>query len=181
MPNLLTQQEKKKLRREYRLRVFATALSLFFVALIFTIGELLPSYYFMSAELSIMESRLERLRGSQEADTETGNPGSILQETKVVLNTLEPQVEDMPYRTTVLREVLELRPNGMQVTSLSFEHSSEGEGVLAISGQADRRDTLTGYVRSIEENPRFTNVEVPVESLAQTRNIPFSIRLTGAF
>lgn len=181
MPNLLTPQEKKKLHREYRLRVLATALALFFVALVFTIGELLPSYYFMSAELSIMESRLENLKGAQEIDTETNNPGATLQETKVVLNTLEPQVEDVPYRTTVLREVLELRPSGMQVSSLSFERTPEGEGVLAISGQANRRDTLTSFVRSVEENPRFTNVQVPVESLAQTENIPFSIRLTGAF
>lgn len=177
MTNLLTPQEKRLVRTEYRVRVMVVALIFLFFTIFFAVTELLPSYFYSSVSKVIAENEFEISKVDALADTDVVNSFG---EVGAVLRFVSTQETQGIQSSNLIKEVLESKPEGVVVEKFSFEESAEGR-VLVVAGEAESRSDLIQFSNNLGAGSSFSSVDVPAGNLAQTRNISFDITLAGNF
>jgi hypothetical protein len=179
MLNLLTLEEKRSIKREYRVRVAAViAAGLFFVS-VFAIAGLLPAYFHVTVNLKIKNTDLENLAVSSEREGDD-SVALALKSTDTILSFIGNKDNDEKLATVLIQDTLKVRPSGVRVTTLSFD-VSEGNKIITVRGIADTRASLIEFSRNLGNQPGFLAANVPAEDLAQATNIDFRLTVRGDF
>lgn len=100
-----------------------------------------------------------------EIETKAKNLNNLLTE-------LKPLVESVPVWSKVITEVKDKTGPEMSITGLSLPKT---DSVFNIRGTASDRSQLSYFKKSFEESPLFTEIVMPLTSLEQINNIPFSM------
>jgi hypothetical protein len=179
MFNLLTLEEKKSIKREYRVRVAAVVVSFLFFVSVFAIAGLLPAYFHVTVNLKIKNTDLESLAVASEREGDN-SVALALGRTDTLLSFIGDKEVQKKTTTQLIDKTLSVRPSGVRVTTLSFDVSEEGN-VLAVGGVADTRASLIEYSRNLGNQPGFLSANVPAEDLAQATNIDFRLTVKGDF
>lgn len=179
MLNLLTPEEKKSIKREYRVRTAAVVVTFMFFTVVFAIAGLLPAYFHVTVNLKIRNTDLSNLavQSEQEGDDSVA---LALGRTSTILNFIEIEDDPKIAPTYIIERALTARPVGVSVTTLSFDASETGK-VLTVAGNADTRASLIEYSRNLGNQPGFISTNVPAEDLAQAANIDFRLTVRGEF
>lgn len=179
MLNLLTQRERKSIKREYIVRAVAVGTVLALFTVVFAIAGIMPAYFQATVDLKIKTADLEQL--SIESEREGDDTVALaLTRTDTVLGFIDITKKDKTLSTDIIRSALNARPSGVSVHALSFE-SVQDELALVVSGRAQTRAGLIEFSRRIEEGQGFNAVNVPAGDLAQTENINFRLTVQGDF
>jgi len=179
MLNLLTPEEKKSIKREYRVRTAAVIVMFMFFTVVFAIAGLLPAYFHVTVNLKIRNTDLANLavQSEQEGDDSVA---LALGRTDTILNFIEIEEDLETVPTYIIERALTARPVGVNITTLSFDTSEVGR-VLTITGGANTRASLIEYSRNLGSQPGFLSANVPAEDLAQATNIDFRLTVRGEF
>lgn len=178
MRNLLREQDKKIIRREYVLRVVSVSLILFFFTVLVGAVFLLPSYFLShSSEKTIREhaetvKRLIELRGKDISAV-------LLSETKEELQLLSAG-HDRVSLESILRAIIENKPRGIKLYGLFVERDSGGKSDIVVIGIASGREELLSFKKRLDREVLFESVMLPISNLASDQDIEFSINITGA-
>lgn len=177
MVNLLTVFEKKRILKEYKIRLsivslFAVA-SLVVAALVF----LIPSYVLSYIKYNEVSTRLEaeKSRASNTPDGE--DPVKITKEVNRKLKILKSESSTLPNPYFITTTIIEHKPEGVSINAIQYDKNKQ-EGKIAISGVSSNRDTLLVFLRALEKQKDFTKVELPISSFAKGEDINFSMRIT---
>lgn len=177
MVNLLPKTFLTRLRRGYLLRLGVVALFLLLAALIISILLLVPPYVSIQVrigeltnELATIEETLAR-EDAQESD-------AFLDETRRRLAALAA-IRNEHYLYEDLDAVLAHKPAGVRITTLSIEGSGGGREIL-VRGVGDVRESVVTFERLLEEDERFTSVELPISELASRTDIDFTMTIKKA-
>ena len=185
MPNLLPSEEKKRVRREYALRRMIMIVILLGVTGIVTVIALFPSYVLVQQRFQEVESTLTGLK--KQVDTDTSQRiTKQLTRTNSLLETLSPSSNHVPLYVFIRRLVTNV-PDRVTITGITYERSTTAdqdggdEGtvkvVMTVTGTAANRTTLTDFKAQIEAMEMFNDVALPVSSIAQREDIPFTMEL----
>ena len=87
--------------------------------------------------------------------------------------------QDSIFFSSIVEDVVSHRTDGVVITSLSLSHvpNTTNQSSIAISGNALTRDNLVAFERSLEADPQFTKVVLPVSNLARDTDINFNITM----
>ena len=164
--NLLPKTQKKQLRNDYLIRL--AGVTLFLLAGAVTTGAiaLVPSYISLTSAISEFNEGQLALEGVQEE-----KPLTILSQTARALTVLRDNVEAEPM-TDLLTPIVDARPEGIQITSITFNRDTFS---FSLKGIADTRDTLVAYRRAVEALERAIEVSSPIENLARNTNLEFTL------
>ncbi len=178
MFSLLPNQEKKRLRKEYRLRLLIVALIFFVTATIFGLIFLLPSYLLSLSKESVAR---DHLKSVQDVAKTNAKPelSAELKAANLQIVELKGSVEQMPIKK-ILDMVIKDRPEGLKINSFSLTRDAQA-GTLLITGIAPTRESLVSFNKTLSAEPLFSKVESPVSELAKSKNIGFSLSITGKF
>lgn len=180
MINLLPQERKKKLEREYLFRVGITYLLFLIAALIIGAIALLPTYFFAHAKESVVYKQVDELKATTQSN-ETSQVKADLLSVKERLSALA-QGED---RTSFYHVIDTLASHTN--TAISFSNISYTRGAgntptsLSLGGTAATREALTSFTQALKDDELFDSVVLPVSSLAKDKDIEFHIDITGMF
>ncbi|MEX0933386.1 MAG: hypothetical protein WDZ74_01395 [Candidatus Paceibacterota bacterium] len=179
MLNLLTPEEKKTIKREYRVRTAAVIVAFMFFTTVFAIAGLLPAYFHVAVNLKIKNTDLKNMtvQSEQEGDDSVA---LALGRTDTILNFIEIEDTTEATLTSIVERALTARPAGVSVTTLSFDTTDVGR-VLTLAGSANTRASLIEYSRNLGDQPGFISTSVPAEDLAQANNIDFRLTVRGEF
>jgi len=180
MRNLLSQEDKKILHSEYKLRVAIVVIIFLFFTILFGGVELVPSYFISQSKERAAKEHLSIVK---EAVAKRGKDTSsiVLLETKEKLKLLAFSEENISLRN-VFESVLDSKPNGVNINGIFYDKSQTGKDTeILITGEADKRESLLEFKKLLGGEPQFTNVELPVSNLVSDRDIKFSIKITGNF
>jgi hypothetical protein len=138
---------------------------------------LFPSYFISKLEENIVENKLETFN-KENPDLTNTNMDKIITDinTKLgILNNAEP-----PYRVNdkVFDNILTSRTLGITFSQILFNKKTADSSTLEIHGIATNRDTLRNFKTALDNNPNFTNVELPVSNFLEKTNIAFTISIT---
>jgi hypothetical protein len=176
MFTLLPPEEKKKLTKEYRQRLGAVYISSLCVTILFAAIFLLPSYMFSKAkadEITIAQKALEK-------SALLAEEGQMLAGLKNARDELSLAILPEPVPSDVIFKVISHQSPGVRLTAFDY-HYDPSLSTLLISGIADTRQDLISFVNLLKNDPAFSSADYPISDLSSSKNINFSINLTGAF
>ncbi len=148
MINLLPQSEKKKLRKEFRLRAAALALGALFALEAFAFVTLIPSYLIVDASTSALTAQLAEKRGAS-------TPGG--EATQNELNTIKAEMAllkgkgDETLPSELMAMVLAAKPIGVVVNRFAFART-DTTFTVQLSGNANRPEELIQYRKLLKDN-----------------------------
>ncbi len=173
MINLLPQENRRKISREYKLRLFIIVLIFSLFTLLFLAISMTPSLF-----LSFNKNKIavETVYASYSDKTKSADSiEKILKETSDKIKAINidgggKRIIEILDRIIAERETIKL---------VSFEISPAVENArrVTLSGDASNRNTLVGFERRLKESSEFFNINLPVSSLTKEININFSLSL----
>lgn len=180
MFTLLPENEKKSILREYKTRRAVVICAFVFVLGVVASVSLFPSYLLSSARVKEVENQLSRVRQSailNEADTLD----------KAVLQT-NKKIDSLQFSTSTVfvenlfKDIASRRGDSIRLRGFQYKRGAgKDAGVLSISGVARDRESLLQFTKSLEENPSFDQINLPVSNFARDKNAEFTIEVRGKF
>lgn len=177
MINLIPNAERKKMIKDFYLRLvvvvfFAIGLSVLAASIL-----LLPSYFASNIKLNIANTKLATQRKEPVPDVDQKITGSI-KEINNRLSLVERFQKDKYVVTErVINQVLLHKTADIKITEISYEESVPKTQKIIINGTAPSRERLLVFRRALEEDTSFSKVDLPISNFIKGSNIQFSITL----
>jgi hypothetical protein len=175
MLHLLTEEHRKKVVVEYKKRVvIVLLLGLLCVSAISAVF-ILPTFFLSYGKYSIVLSQQKTLDSEIAIKEESGSSESIKNVTLSIeaLKTFEGSKD----ASVVLENIVEARPDGVQIKNFVFTPGSGSELTVDIAGRADTRKSLVKLNQNLKSNALFDDVSIPLSSFAKDRDITFSAKI----
>jgi hypothetical protein len=180
MINLIPKEEKKRMTKDFYYRVAL----LFFVMLDFCILIafiiILPSFLVSSQKDALALSKLE---------TQKNEPIPLLGEQSLAeingINSKLGVVESaeknkFPLSQKVINAVLLNKRPDVKITQILYNNDPILGKKISITGTAPSREILLLFRQTLEDNPTFKNVDLPISNFIKGTNIQFSLSLIPA-
>ncbi len=170
MANLLPQQIKKDLRREYARRFIIVSMVLFSCILFVSIMSLSPTYIVLNAKKSALNDFKDSLKIG-----EKDNTMSIISEMKEDVDLLKKDTfsRDIPY--SIFITLFKIKTENITITRISF---SQKDNMLDVRGVSATRNSLKGFIDSVGEEEMFLPIEnFPYSGFSEPVNLPFNFSI----
>lgn len=174
MLTFLPEDARAEVKAEYGRRLLAVAFGLTAVTMLAGAALAVPSYVVVTEK-------------HREALVATKAQASVDPET---IARLEKTVKDIGVKVAALKgsgaqrtilSVLELVGErltpGIALNSIVIKRGEAGSVIL--SGTASTRDALVTFSKSLQAEPSFSGISLPISSLAKSRDISFSISINS--
>lgn len=179
MANLLPKTAKDSARGEYRARVGIVALSLSLVVFLSGVFLLSPSYFFsrQNARNATAHIQYEQdlLLATKGGDTRRATIDDINKKLSLLLRAFSSPLSAREVVDTVIAH----KPSSVRVGGIFFL-SSPGASTLTLTGVASDRNSLSTFIKSLDSDPLFSSVEIPISNFVEDKDIDFSIKLAIA-
>ena len=174
MINLIPPVARKKVAREYWLRV--TAVACFAVGTVSLIAGvlLLPTYVLIQLQIDVQKSSADTL-----TDTASSYDVSAAQ---LIAASRQAQILVDRSQLAIVSNYVETIETiaGSDITVIDTEYmQGEEADQVSISGQAATRQALVNFRDQLEANPQFEAVDLPISNLIKDRDILFTITMRG--
>ena len=168
MANLLPQDKKNKIRKEYRVRVFTVSLFMFEGILIIATVLLASLYILLGSRLSGLDQIYAAAAGKEE---EIVRLEGAINETRAKLELLQHSGSSLKIPYGVFKTVIDIKPESISLTKMAYSNGNQ----ITISGFAPHRKNLQDFVVVIGKHELFLPVEYPFSNITQKQDIDFSL------
>lgn len=177
MFTLLPEQHKKKLYKEYRLRLIVVVM--FFVTSFFVVSVslLYPSYISLKTEKSTLNVETQRLVDQIEFKNGQGINATIAN----IKSDLRLSKPDETLIAQAISAVLNERPGGVYIDTLRYTRGIGAPSTLSLHGTAKDRNALITFSNNLKKELIFSSVDLPISNLAKQADVDFSLTLIGQF
>jgi hypothetical protein len=173
MFNLLPQNEKSNLEHEYRLRFAVVGLFLFCSLGTVAFIALIPSFFLSHQKESVIAESYALLN-KDEALGSKSKLEEVLAVTEKEVKALKTAIP-VSYAYELIADVIHAKPADIKVSGIRITKNKTGSRSLALIGQANDRESLLAFARSLEQEKDFVKVTVPVSNFVEAENINYSI------
>jgi hypothetical protein len=178
MTNLLPEEYKNKIHREYRLRYYAVISLFVFFAIGISVFVLVPNAFTAGTEYFLArQAETQIINPEDEKRVKDMNAELLL--FRETLGVLDPKKEVTPVLLSeMMRLVAMQKPAQVSLESFGFVSETEAVKKILLSGLAENRESLVAFSKRLTENKTFTKVDLPISNLSKKQDIEFSITLT---
>ncbi len=172
MSNLLPPEQKKIVRREYKLRVLCIFLILTFVAECFGVVFLIPAYIYSDTKRESAEADKASAAKPEDKDLQ------VFATLRLLGNQARAsQPESRQPFSDAIKLVLAHAGNGISLQSIVVENKGPQNHSLSVGGRASSRQTLLAFKNSMQAEKGISGVDIPVSAFAQDQNISFTAKI----
>lgn len=185
MANILPEQHKKRILKEYRLRL--SSMLILLLASVFFLAAILkfPQWLITRLEIRSLNNEIERIDATYSELGTAENPQDKIKQVNTKLNILNDS-QSSTLITAALEELVRRQVAGVRYTNISFDQvsgdSENGDDEMSVklrlSGIVSNRSQLIELRDALESAELIRSVELPISNLAQTANAPFSLVIT---
>ncbi len=174
MTNLIPPESKKQLVRLYWIRLASAWLILWSAALFIGLLLMYPTYLLISGtSAAYAETAANVIERTEAYDKMVAELDTSNQEAKTIVRTTE-QVK----LSSVLVDIWSVNGQGIEIASVQLSRDLQGLAPIGLTGEAANRQALASFRDRIESLPYVTQVDLPIENLAQNQDIDFTITVT---
>jgi cellobiose-specific phosphotransferase system component IIB len=174
MLNLLPQEEKNKMIKEYNLRLSITIVSFLCILLIIALVGLFPSYVNQRSEMNNLEKqKAEAEQKNSEASIEEAAKLSI--SNKVLVDYLDVRIVGMSATYPagkIVEDVFAKKNEGIQIEAIEIVDKQ-----VTIKGKAATRSGLISFHSTLRTQKEFKNASLPIDNIARSVDAPFVIQI----
>ncbi len=176
MLNLLSQEQKAILKKDYSLRRTIVWLEAIIVAMLISLVLLTPSYFLTKIRAEQAKVDLENNKRILDAKLPPAEMVAEIQAAVRVTQDLRPLVERRSVYDLV--KIFESHPPQIKILKISFLEQTDGISRFIVDGRANDRESLTAFGRALEGRVEFATVDLPVSNFVKESNINFSMTIT---
>ncbi len=173
---LLPTEERRALRREYRLRISITLLLFLSCGVVLGIAALLPSYlHTYGTEREALQRQQELLRSRRESGADQIEKAVV--QSQALAEKLLSDADKAIY-SDILQKIISRRAKDILLGSFAVTSLGTTTSEIVLQGTAATRESLLAFKKSLESESIFSSIELPLSDLAKSRNIAFSMKVT---
>jgi hypothetical protein len=174
MINLIPPEAKKRVSKEYWLRVLSVWFIASTAAFIASICILVPAYVLITIQIGVNEN-VSQAASEKVAEFEsvTKELAVANQKSKIILDN-DSFSPISPYVAMVRAHESE----EVRVSQISVVRSKDGFSPIAVSGEADSRQALASFRDQLLSEPDVSGVDLPISNLAKDKEIQFSLTIS---
>ena len=175
MFNLLPENLKKQITKEYKLRLFIVAMfSLIIVQASFLVF-LFPSWLVSNYKEKDFSSRNDEVNKSLSA-LDISSTTAFIKSLNARLVVINDGLE-YPRLVPVVDTILSKKTPSIKIGAVYYTSNSATTGTLTVSGVSSTREALVSFADKIKEVEYLKKVDLPISNLAKDKNIEFSINM----
>lgn len=186
MINLIPNQEKKKMVRQFYYRLVILFLAMLSVSFFIATLALLPAYFFSSSKYKIASGKLD-MQKAESAPLFDKETEAIIKDINNKLNLIEnAQKNKFLVSEKIINAILSKKISSIKITQISYENNAIGKSPeeagrkVSISGTAPSRETLLSFRKALEDSSDFKSVDLPISNFIKGSDIQFYLSLIPA-
>lgn len=174
MINVIPEEDKKKLRREYWTRFTSILISFMALSSVVAIALVFPSYFFSISRANIANERLEAFNIANPEITTDDLSKSItnINNKLMLLTSKKPQ---LPMSDFLLKDIILNIPKEVTLSQIIYN-----EGTIKtfeIHGKASDRMVLRTLKTNLDNDPNILEANLPISDFLEKSNINFTISI----
>ncbi|MBU0723234.1 PilN domain-containing protein [Patescibacteria group bacterium] len=169
MTNLLPQNKKKEIYKEYTSRVFVVLLSMLGALLLFLTILLAFVYILLGNRLIELSRNHSTVLGNNDTTTTVE---TSLKNTWTKLKLLKHEKDSPQIAYGIFKAIIEITPKEVLLTRIAYT-----DGQLMVNGNALYRKNLQDFIIAISAHEIFLPVNYPFSNITQKENISFSLKI----
>lgn len=174
--NVLSEEEKNILNKEYWKRftiTFFTFCSSFIIIFMFL---LLPAYFLSASKQQIEEEKLN-VFNSNNKDLPNLDLNSIINDTNNKLKLLSSVKPDYSFHDDILGVVFSSKVEGITFSQLLLSQRKDKSFMLEVRGESRDRETLRNFKAMVDKNPKVASTILPISSFLEKSNLNFTLSI----
>ncbi len=177
MINLIPNQEKKKMARDFYMRIVIMFFVVSSLALIIGSSALVPSYWLSNIKQKLIADRLNRQSympipaGSQDVL----DVAKSLDHKFKIIDSAEAKKFLISER--VIQKIVSKQIPGIKITEITVTHDQLEGRKISIRGGAVSRDKLLAFSQSLGDDKSFKKVDLPISNFIKGSDIQFYLTL----
>jgi hypothetical protein len=177
MISLIPNEEKKKMRRDFYLRVATVSLWMLSLSMFLAIIGILPSFFISDVRKNTATQKLE-VQKKELTPSINEQSLSDLKDLKNKLTLIENSSNDKFFVSKdIINQILSRKMSDIKITQISYNTDSFGKKIN-IAGQAPSRERLLLFRQALESSNAFTKVDLPISNFIKGSHIQFFLTLT---
>jgi len=177
MINLIPNEEKKKMSKDFYLRLMVVFFVMLSVSLLVASIALLPAYFLSSVEEVSINTKLE-LQNDEPIFLPDQSTLAIIKDLKSKLSLVENvQKNKTTFSQKAINEIILKKMPGIKITEISYQNDPQAGEKMNISGIAPSREVLLSFRRALEDDVAFSKVDLPISNFVKGSNIKFYLSL----
>ncbi|OGI71356.1 hypothetical protein A3B84_00635 [Candidatus Nomurabacteria bacterium RIFCSPHIGHO2_02_FULL_35_13] len=176
MINLIPNEEKKKMSKDFYLRLITMFFVMLSVSLLIASILILPSYFFSSIEEDVIDTKIK----SQEKSISLPDPNTlmIIKDLENKLNSVENYEKNKyVFSTKVINEIILKKIPNIKITEIFYQNDPQTGKKISISGKASSREVLLSFRRALEDDAAFSKIDLPISNFVKGSDIKFYLSL----
>jgi hypothetical protein len=177
MINLIPNEEKKKMSRDFYLRLLTIFFMMLGGSLLIAYILILPSYFISSTEENVVNEKL-KLQENELVPLPDPNTLAIIKDLKSKLGLIEnAQKNKFIFSEMVINEIILKKMPDIKITGISYQNDPQTGGKININGIAPSREVLLLFRQALEDDIAFSKVDLPISNFIKGSNIKFYLSL----
>jgi len=175
MINLIPNEEKKKMSKDFYFRLATVFFMMLSVSLLIASILILPSYFLSSIEEDIFNTKLK----SQEKSISLPDQDTLMvvKDLKNKLSLIENDEKNKSiFSTKVINEIILKKIPNIKITEIFYQNDKTGKKIT-VSGRASSRKILLLFRRALEDDVAFSKVDLPISNFVKGSDIKFYLSL----
>lgn len=173
MLNLLPQENRKSLKREYYFRLLVVVAIFILIISAFSGLFLISSFMISVSRQDVALSAQDQLK-KIEAQQASADIKTALIKAKNEM-ALVGKTDGTGSMLAILTLALSHKVNGDAITGITIDKTNSAGPLITLSGTANDRQSLVAFSNALDAEPLFTSVNIPISDFTQDSNIPFSL------
>lgn len=173
MLELILENKKKDLKKEYRLRFLVVLLLMISAVLVMWIILMIPVLVNAKIEKEPLQEKIQLLENSALAK----DRASLETVSAELINAIAVFNLDTISFSEVINNLTEKQAKDIVVKLLTIERADSGELTLNVQGIANSRNGLRNFSDAISADPLFSKIDIPFSSFTKDTDIPFSFSI----
>lgn len=180
--NLLPQEEKSLIKKEYALRRVVVWLGLLVSMLTISLALLVPSYVLSRFKASDIQAELDTSKQTLESQLLPPDVTNAIAGAAKNADSLKPFSD--PLSAYNIIRIFENKPATIKISKISFSNfgtdpaGAVQQANVLLRGKAADRESLTNFGKTLEARSEFASVNIPVSNFVRETNIDFTMTVS---
>lgn len=179
MINLIPSQQKKKMQRDFLMRVSVVAL--FTIGFTILIGSvaLLPSYFHVIVKSNLVKQKLAIQENTPVPEVESEVMAKVEDLNKKLGLIENAKANNFLVSRRVIDDIILKKIPEIKIESIYYGSTIKGREIR-INGSAPSREKLLIFRLALENDPSFSRVDLPISNFVKGSDIKFFLTLIPA-
>ena len=177
MINLIPNQDKKKMAKNFYIRLTALSFAMFGICILFTSAALLPAYFMSLTKKNIAEEKLETQKNNTVPELDKQSLATI-KNLNNQLNLIESaQKNKFSVSKNIIQEILSQKMSDIKISQISYQIDPIKGKTITLTGLAPSRERLLTFQQALQADTNFKSVDLPISNFLKNTNIQFNLVL----